>query len=246
MLVDHMLCAIDGARTTELAQLGSDVSRAYGNGHISEDDYQRLWEAIQERRTETPPRLSTTSKSAPRSPQRGTKSKLALGWPRRRPRRSPDREASRERARMLGGSSAMPPDVRCKYTEFERAALFIIAREVKHHGFCDLSVGQIAAEAGVCVRTVQNAEAEAVRQGDLAREVRERKGQKNDTNILRITSAEWLAWLTHGSIGCKVCTPTKSIERKKKAFEGRTGSGYRPYRRFGSEKGGAKVAAGPK
>jgi hypothetical protein len=128
----------------------------------------------------------------------------------------------------------MPPDVRAKYTEFERAVFFIIAREHKRHGFCDLSVGQMAAEAGVCVRTVQNAEAEAMRHGHLAREVRERKGQKNDTNILRITSAEWLAWIKRGPIGCKVCTPTKSIERKKEAFEGRTGTDYRPYGRFGS------------
>ena len=55
MLVDHMLYAIDGARATELAQLGSDISRAYANGALSEDDYQRLWEAIGERRTETRP-----------------------------------------------------------------------------------------------------------------------------------------------------------------------------------------------
>jgi hypothetical protein len=56
MLVDHMLCAIDGARTVELAQLGSDISRAYANGEISEDDHQRLWEAIEERRAEARPK----------------------------------------------------------------------------------------------------------------------------------------------------------------------------------------------
>jgi hypothetical protein len=54
----------------------------------------------------------------------------------------------------------MPPQVRAVYTDCERAALFIVAREVKRHGICDLSVGQIAAEAGVCHRTVQNAIAE--------------------------------------------------------------------------------------
>jgi hypothetical protein len=59
-----------------------------------------------------------------------------------------------------------------KYTECERAVLFIVAREVKRQGICDLSVGQTAAEAGVCTRTVQNAVVEAVRQGHVAREER--------------------------------------------------------------------------
>jgi hypothetical protein len=47
---------------------------------------------------------------------------------------------------------------------------------VKHHGICDLSIGQIAAEAGVCVRTVQNASAEAIRQRHLARTERPQMG----------------------------------------------------------------------
>jgi len=51
----------------------------------------------------------------------------------------------------------------------------------------------------VCVRTVQNAVAEAVRQGHICREERERKGRKNLTNILRIVSREWLAWIDDGT-----------------------------------------------
>jgi hypothetical protein len=149
-----------------------------------------------------------------------TKSKIALGWARRRPRRSPDRDKSRQRARMLGGSSSLPPQLRAAYTECERAVLTIIAREVKRHGICDLSVGQIAAEAGVCVRTVQNAVAEAYRQGHIWREEREQKGRKNLTNILRIKSDEWLAWINRGPIGCKVFSATKIIDLKQEAFEG--------------------------
>ena len=111
----------------------------------------------------------------------------------------------------------MPPQVRAAYTECERAALIIIAREVKHHGLCDLSVGRIAAEAGVCVRTVQNAVAEAMRRGHIWREVRERRGykRKNDTNILRIASLEWLAWIKRGPLGCKEYSATKIIDSKQ-------------------------------
>jgi hypothetical protein len=210
------------------------IKGAWGHhfaGALTENDMEVLDEAARTRRAEI-------GRPPPQGPKPiGTaKSKLALGWPRRRPRRMPDREASRERARTLGGAAHMPPGVRGKYTEFERAALFIVAREVKHHGFCDLSVGRIAAEAGVCVRTVQNAEAEAIRQGHLCREERERKGakRKNDTNVLRIMSAEWLTWIKRGPLGCKVCSATKSVERKKEAFEGRTGTDYRLYGRFGS------------
>jgi len=67
MFVDHMLCAIDGARTIELAQLGSDICRAYGNGALCEDDYQRLWEAIEERRTEARPKPRAAPSDAPRT-----------------------------------------------------------------------------------------------------------------------------------------------------------------------------------
>jgi hypothetical protein len=125
----------------------------------------------------------------------GTKSRLALGWPRRRPRRMPDREASRARMRMLGGSGALPSQIRGRYTEAERSVLTIVGTEHKQNGRCELAVDAIAAKAGVCRRMVQNAVSEAVRHGDLAREERLRPNGMNDTNVLRILSREWLAWL---------------------------------------------------
>jgi AcrR family transcriptional regulator len=66
---------------------------------------------------------------------------------------------------VLGGSSTMPPQVRDKYTECERAALAIAAREVKRHGICNLSVGQIAAEAGDRPRRPSNAARGGARRG---------------------------------------------------------------------------------
>jgi hypothetical protein len=109
----------------------------------------------------------------------------------------------------------MPPDIRSAYSECERAVLTIIAREVKRQSICDLSVGQIAAEAGVCVRTVQNAVAEGVRQGHVCREERPQRGRKNLTNILRIESVEWLAWIKRGPVGCKEYIATKIIDSKQ-------------------------------
>jgi hypothetical protein len=187
------------------------LHRTDSEGKTQDDDYVSAEEA--ERRLAALKSLPAVQRLRPAG---RSKSKLTLGWARRRPRRSPDREKSRQRARMLGGSSSMPPAVRAAYTECERAALTIIARKVKHYGVCDLAVGRIAAKAGVCVRTVQNAVAEAVRQGHLYREERERKGRKNLTSILRIVSREWLAWIKHGPIGCKVFTATKNVDSQKK------------------------------
>jgi hypothetical protein len=193
----------------------SDVWRAQLAGWITEDEAAELDALLRAQQ-------AAISREPPRPTQivaklTGGKSKLALGWPRRRPQRMPDREKSRERARMLGGSSSLPPKVRAKYTLCEQAVLAIVGCEVKQRGRCDLAVGAIAAKAGVCVRTVQNAVAEAIRQRHLAREERGLPGRKNDTNVLRITSKEWLTWIQHAprgvrqdGSGCKDYTATKT------------------------------------
>jgi hypothetical protein len=191
-----------------------ETARAYAAGWISEQEYTeidaelRKWQSRIQRKPAMP-RLMGDGKS-----------RLALGWPRRRPRASPDREKSRERARMLGGAGAMPPNLRRPYSDCMRAVLYIVAAEVKRHGICDLSVGEIAARAGVCVRTVQNAVAEAIRQGHLAREEREQRGRKNLTNILRIVSREWLTWIKLGPIGCKQFGATENIGLTKRGSAG--------------------------
>jgi hypothetical protein len=192
----------------------SAVYRALGDGLIDDSEAAALDLELRSRQAKIarkPPGLAQIAHHLCGS----GKSKLALGWPRRRPRRMPDREKSRQRARMLGGSSSMPPRLRAAYTECERAALTIIAREVKRHGICDLSVAQIAAEAGIGIRTMQNAVAEAIRQGHICREERPQKGRKNLTNILRIVSLEWIAWIKRGPVGCKEHIPTKIIDSKQ-------------------------------
>ncbi|XUP57902.1 helix-turn-helix domain-containing protein [Allorhizobium sp. Av2] len=134
--------------------------------------------------------------------------------------RSPDRAASMARKRKLGGSSGMPDTIRHYYTEGHRAVLAVIAGEVKHHGLCDLAVDRIAAVAGVSRTTVQNAIREARALGHLSVESRPRKGQKNLTNLVRITSREWMTWLKCGpslarQIGFKDFHPTKNQDKNK-------------------------------
>ena len=187
MLVDHMLCAIDGARTTELAHLESEISRAYGNGHIGEDDYQRLWEAIQVRRTETRPKPRTSASSAPRASARR--------------QRTPDRQASIERRRRLVASGPLPPPLAARFTWGEQAVMRIVGDECRAHGCCFLHIDAIAARAGVHRTTVQNALREAQGRGEvpgapiISVQERRRKGHRSLTNIIRIVPREWRDWL---------------------------------------------------
>jgi hypothetical protein len=122
----------------------------------------------------------------------------------RKPQRSPNRRASRDRRRMLGGSSCMPPKMRLEYTEGERAVMCIIAGEIKHHGLCDLSIDEIAARAGVCRTTAQNAMHEARRLCHITVLERPRPGMKSLTNVVRICSEEWLAWVKRGPSAAKL------------------------------------------
>jgi hypothetical protein len=145
---------------------------------------------------------------------------------RQRPR-SPDRKASRDRRRMLGGSSALPPNLRHHYTEGQRAVLCVIAGEVKRHGVCDWPIDKIAAHAGVCRTTVQTTEHEARRLGHVRITERPRPGRKNLPNVVEVISREWSVWIKRGpsaarSIGSnpltnapKMVSPTRIIEKRK-------------------------------
>ena len=126
-----------------------------------------------------------------------------------------------ERRRMLGGSSALPPNLRANYTEGQRSVLCIVAGEVKRHGICDLAIDQIAARAGVSRTTVQNAlRAAAAAANDRAAiisiEHRPVPGRKSKTNIVRVVSADWLAWIARApslaaSIGFNSLNTSKNI-----------------------------------
>jgi hypothetical protein len=94
-----------------------------------------------------------------------------------------------------------PPALACKFTVGQLSVLRIIGDEVRAHGTCSLHVDAIAARAGVCRTTAQDAVREARRLGFLMRQERRRKGQPSLTNILRIVSAEWKLWLDRGPKG---------------------------------------------
>ncbi|WP_224741914.1 helix-turn-helix domain-containing protein [Bradyrhizobium sp. 2S1] len=216
----------------ELDELLTSIWRHYWpGGAISDADAQFLAEAIEHRK---PHQRRAFVAQMPIAKLHGRVSSLFKT--RQRPR-SPDRQASRERRRTLGSSSGMPPAMRAKFTEGQRAVLAIVAGEVKHHGECDLPYDKIAALAGVCRTTVQTTLHEARRLGFIHITERPQRGRKNLTNLVRIVSRDWVTWIKRGpaahrpadyqvpedgrigSKAVKMASPTKSTDLiKKEAF----------------------------
>lgn len=143
--------------------------------------------------------------------------------PRRRPR-SPDRQSSLDRRRMLAGAAAMPPNMRCVYTQGESAAIAVILGEIKRQGVCDLPIDAIAALAGCSRSTTQNALRVARRLAHLRVTERPQRGAKSLTNIVEIVSPELRAWvargpLAHRATGLKTSTAIKKLSSTKSKYK---------------------------
>jgi hypothetical protein len=114
---------------------------------------------------------------------------------RRRIQRSPDRQRSIERRRRLAASGPLPPQLACHFTTSEIAVLRIVADEVRHRGYCDRSIPELAARAGTCATTVRNALREARLLGLVS--IRERRVDywRSKPNVVTIIRTEWRVWL---------------------------------------------------
>ncbi|WP_237482899.1 GntR family transcriptional regulator [Lichenibacterium dinghuense] len=124
----------------------------------------------------------------------------------------------------------MPPHLAVRFTAGELSALSVVAAQVARHGRCDLALDHIASLAGVGRTTVRNALAEARRLGLLTVEVRRLRAFRNDTNVVRIASPEWQAW-----ISMRRSAPGQGVGTKPCAARG-TGIS------FEGMKGGAQAA----
>lgn len=209
MFTEQFATAIAAASLNRLDQLSRTLWQSHAAGSIADADAQRLAETLEARRTIA----RTERKSVGFAPGRPSI------FPPRRVQRSPDRARSIERRRTLAASGPMPSTLACRFTIGELAVLRIIADAVRDNGQCVLPVDAIAARAGVCRRLAQNAIREAARQGLLTVQERRREGRRNDYNVVRIVSAEWLTWIKRGS-GCKKSRPTDT----RNSFRGKRGS----------------------
>ena len=71
----------------------------------------------------------------------------------------------------------------------------VVGKHIAARGVCNLAMGHIAALAGVSITTAKRAMRQAVLVGLVTIELRRVTGFRNDTNLVRIASAEWAAWL---------------------------------------------------
>jgi hypothetical protein len=176
MFVDEMRRAIAAAPREKLAGLSSVLWKAYAAGAISEIDATALSESVEAKKA-VPARVVAPRRigSRPRSPE------------------------SLERRRRWVASGLMPPQIACQFTMGEGAALAVIAAEVSKRGRCTLTVGHIAALAGVCKTTVRNAVRQAAALGLIRSEEWRLSAFRSAPNTVTILSTEWLAWLRLGS-----------------------------------------------
>jgi hypothetical protein len=110
---------------------------------------------------------------------------------------SPDRRKSWMRRREKAALSFMPARLASNFTTGEQATLQVVVEEVRKHGYCDRSIPEIAARAGVGQTTARNAIREARRLGLVAITERRRWRAPNLPNLISIISADWKAWIAN-------------------------------------------------
>ncbi|GAN52314.1 hypothetical protein ME121_6445 [Methylobacterium sp. ME121] len=238
--------AIDAART--LAQL-DDLSRRIWQAHAAETvtdvEAQGLAEALHTRRAAL--REAVTPVGIPLG-------RVTL-FPPKRPQRAPERSEAIARRRRLACSGPMPPALASRFTTGQLAVLRIVGDEAARNGACGLCLDAIAARAGVCRRLAQAAIRLAEGDGLLTIQERRRQGRKNDPNVIRVISREWLAWLRRGgrsaapallgSIGCRKVHPTDTGDPQRQPVNsgiGQRASGGREADWSGSGRRAMRIA----
>ncbi len=189
--------------TAPRAQLG-DVERsmwgAFASGAISENDAQRLSEALEARKR------SCAISSQPKAPKPAT-ARL----------RPVQRQAAIERRRRQAASGAIPPAIASHFTTGEQAALAVIARASQQQRGRTLMwfLDKIAAIAGVCRSTARNAIRKAKALGLIHVQEQRLRWFRNGANKIRLIASGWMQWLRRGW-GQK--SDTHEYEDKKEAI----------------------------
>src|SRR5215212_9036645 len=187
MFADELRRVVEASPRVKLYAVAQLLWRAYAAGSVTEAQASELSDLIE------------TRKALP-----------ASGKPtQRRVGSRPHTPASMARRRSWAAAGRLPPQIASRFTLAEQAVLAVVAAEVTKHGACTLTIGHIAALAGVSETTVRNAMREAQGLGLVRIEERRLTAWRNAPNRVTITSPEWLAWLRLGrrGEGAKPCTP---------------------------------------
>lgn len=191
--------------------------RAFAEGQVSEAEAEALSALIDARQEGSRDRRIPSSTEAVRAPAGHS------GSPRTSIGSRPRTDASMERRRRWAASGRLPPALSARFTLAEQAVLSLIAAEVARRKDCRMAVEHMAAIAGVSRSTVKTALREAKRHGLITVEERKVSGWRNDTNVVRVVSPEWVAWLrlarqpspVGGGVKFPTTTPTHVSNRGK-------------------------------
>ena len=220
---DEIRRQAEGAARAALPAVTAALWRAYADGKVTEAEAESLSELIDARRSSEGGQKSRQSPNPTATADAGLTLSPSnrAGSPRRAVGSRPRTDASMERRRLWAASGRLPPGLAARFTLAEQAVLALVAAEVARRKDCRLSIENMAAVTGVCRSTVKNAIREAARLGLLTVEERQITGFRNDTNVLRIVSPEWLAWLRLARKGNAAWpTPAQGRGRHGPTFQG--------------------------
>jgi hypothetical protein len=134
--------------------------------------------------------------------------------PRRRSGSRPRSSASMERRRSWAATGRLPPALAARFTLAEQSVLAVVAVEVAKKGQCTLTIGHLAALAGVSETTVRNALRAAEVLQLISIDRRRRTAWVSYPNTLNIVSKEWVLWLRL-STGANSCSPRSESKRRR-------------------------------
>ena len=221
---DEIRRQVEAAPRAALPAVTAALWRAYGDGKVTEAEAEALSVAIDERR------VTEGCQSARREPNPRETDKVivtagtsnCIKNPNRRHSGSrPRTDASMERRRRWAASGRLPPGIAARFTLAEQSVLALVAAEVARRKDCRLSIENMAALTGVSRSTVKNAIREARRLGLVTVEERQLTGFRNDTNVLRIISPEWLAWIRLARKGGReTLSPSRRVGHHGPASQG--------------------------
>lgn len=239
----EMLEAARGAAPHKLAEVTSAIYQAYGAGGLTDEEVTQLDELLRARQgvARAAPAPSLAERLDP-----GTGQPALPGLkPERRKSRAGSRAASREslaRRRRWAAAGYMPPAVAAAFTPAEQAAIAVVAAEIGKRGSCAWAIGHVAAVAGVCATIVKRALRLARTLGLVTIEERRIARRRNDTNVVRLASREWAAWLrlrlprsaVGGSAGIPApCTSTGKDWGRRRTTENPPAASVRSVERAG-------------
>lgn len=173
MFADEIRRAAEAAARVELPVISAVLWKAFGAGQVTEAEAEALSALIEAR------------KAVP----------VVAKAPLRRVGSRPRTDASLERRRRWAASGRLPLALAAQFTQAEVAVLAVIAVETIKRGDCRLCLGHIAALAGVGETSVRRALRAARDLGLITVEERRLSRYRNDSNVVRIVSAEWTSWL---------------------------------------------------